>query len=192
MKNYHGVTNKELMDRIKNSDETAFSILYDRLWESMYTKAFAILKNEAQAKDIIQEVWISLWERRMLIENYNIEGYLFNSIRFKIYNLFRDSKNKVSLVEEFLDYFNNSKSNNNIEDVLNLKETQTLINASIQSLPNKCRRVFELSRFHGMKNSEIANEMNISQRTVETHISNALKVLKKTVAFLLFIFFTLK
>lgn len=185
------LSNKALMDRVKSSDHEAFALLYDRLWESMYVKAFSILRHESQAKDIVQEVWISVWERRHKIENNNIEGFLLNAVRFKVYNLFRDSKSKRVLLEEFREYYNLNRNINNVEEFVSLNETMTIIQNSIEVLPNKCREVFELSRFHGLKNKEIAQKMDISQRTVETHISNALKSLKGKVALIVFILLAL-
>lgn len=185
------LSSKALMDRVKSSDHEAFALLYDRLWESMYVKAFSILRHESQAKDIVQEVWISVWERRHKIENNNIEGFLLNAVRFKVYNLFRDSKSKRVLLEEFREYYNLNRNINNVEEFVSLNETMTIIQNSIEVLPNKCREVFELSRFHGLKNKEIAQKMDISQRTVETHISNALKSLKGKVALIVFILLAL-
>jgi RNA polymerase sigma-70 factor (ECF subfamily) len=76
------VSNHELMKRIKNSDHYAFTTLYNRLWESHYTKAFSLTGNKSIAQDTVQEVWISFWERREKIQNDNIEGYLIKAIRF--------------------------------------------------------------------------------------------------------------
>lgn len=192
MTNMNKISNKILMERIKSSDQKAFGVLYDRFWESMYLKAFAVLSNKSKAKDIVQEVWISLWERRHKIDNNNIEGYLFNAIRFKIFNEFRNSKNKKTLIDNYIKSYNTLNTSNNIDDIINLKETQNLIQDSVEKLPKKCKEVFVLSRYDGLKNNEIAQKLEISQRTVETHISNALKVLKNSVAlgltFLLSIF----
>ena len=174
-----------LMEQIKRSNQKAFGVLYDRLSENMYTKAISILCNESKAKDIVQEVWINFWERRQEIKNDNIEGYLFNALRFKIYNEFRNSKNYSILRDEYIKSYNENTASNNIEENINLTDTEKLINNGIEKLPKKCRQVFELSRNDGLKNDEIAFKLNISQRTVETHISNAIKVLKSNIVIVL-------
>ena len=176
------LSNKMLMERIKKSNQKAFELLYDRFWEQMYTKAFSILKDEFKSKEFVQEVWISIWERRFEIENDNIEGYLFNALRFKIYNEFRNTKNKNVLIEDFIKSCKSDNISNNIDDVINLYETQYLITSLVEKLPKKCQEVFKLSRYDGLKNNEISKKLSISQRTVETHISNALKVLKNNIA----------
>tara|TARA_R110002049_G_scaffold268752_1_gene445541 strand:+ start:81076 stop:81651 length:576 start_codon:yes stop_codon:yes gene_type:complete len=175
------LSNKILMERIKDSDPKAFGLLYDRLWEQMYVKAYVILGNKNLAKDVVQEVWISFWERCSDIENENVEGYLMNAVRYKVYNQFRNLKNQTALMDDFSKYMKALKYNN-VEDVINLDDTEKILNKTIDNLPNKCREVFKLSRYKGLKNNEIATELNISQRTVETHISNALKVLRRNVA----------
>ncbi len=175
-------SNHELMIRIKNSDHHAFKILYNRLWEPLYVRAFSILGDKNIAKDIVQDVWISFWERRQEINNDNIEGYLLRAVRFKVYNEFRNSKYRNKLIEEFVQNYNPLLQTNNIEQVIQLKDTEKIILKAVSTLPKKCKEVFELSRFEGLKNDEIAKKLNISKRTVETHISNALKVLKNNVA----------
>lgn len=182
MVNLKNLTDSDLVVRIQNSDHKAFAVLYERFWESMYVKSFSILQEKNKAKDIVQEVWISVWERRNSIENNNIKGYLFTALRYKIYNEFRDSKHKNVLIQDFIQFHQSYNSSNNIEDEISLKETEHLISSSVKKLPRKCKEVFELSRYDGLKNNEIAQKLSISQRTVETHISNALKLLKNNAA----------
>ena len=189
--NKEGTSNHDLVVRIKNSDHHAFETLYNRLWESLYTRAFSILGDKNIAKDIIQDVWVSFWERRDKISNDNIEGYLLRAVRFKVYNEFRNSKYRNKLIEEFVQNYNPHLQTNNIEQIIQLKDTEKAIYKAVNNLPNKCKQVFELSRFDGMKNEEIAQKLNISKRTVETHISNALKLLKNNVALSLAVFLEL-
>lgn len=175
-------SNKTLMDRVKHSDDEAFMLLYNRLWDIMYTRAYSMLGDENICKDIVQDVWVSIWERRYKISSENIEGYLLKAVRFKVYNEFRNNKYKNKFLEQFVQEINHD-TNNNVEQAIQLKETEKQIFTALNDLPKKCKNVFKLSRFDGMKNKEIAEKLNISKRTVETHISNALKILKGTVLF---------
>ena len=185
------VTNKELMERVKRSDYKAYKLLYERLWESLYIKAFSMLGDKDLAKDIIQNVWISFWERRLEIKNDNIEGYLMNAVRFKIYNEFRNLKYQHNLMQEFVYQLKSTPVTNNVEDLINFNATKKQIDVIVNRLPKRCKEVFELSRYEGMRNNEIAKKLNISQRTVETHISNALKILKSNLALSLLLLFDL-
>ena len=165
------------MQGVKDSDEKSFRKLYDSLWRPLYIRVYTILRDRQLSEDIIQEVWTDLWQRRNQIENNNIEAYLFAAVRFKAYNEYRNSKNRKIILETLLANFN-SESHNNIEEYIYQAETKEMLLRCIEILPPKCQKVFQLSRFEGLKNKEISQQLNISQRTVENHISNALKVLK--------------
>lgn len=170
-----------LMQKVKNSDHKAFHELYNVLWKPLYVRIYAILRNRQISEDILQEVWIDLWQRRKEIKNENIEAYLFRAVRFKAYNHYRNTKTRKTVLQNLLATRENIRSNN-VEDSLNLKETTRTLMKSIDALPPKCKKVFELSRFEGLKNGEISQKLNISKSTVENHISNALKVLKTRMA----------
>lgn len=188
MKDALNISSEVLMERVKRADHKAFSMLYDRFWEQMYVKAFSILGDRNIAKDVVQEIWISVWERRTKIDNTNIEGYLFRAVRFKIYNQFRTLKYRDKLIEEFVQNYKSQIPVNTTDEHIQFKDTETIIFLTVNGLPKKCKQVFQLSRFEGLKNNEIADKLNISQRTVETHISNALKVIKKHTILLFLLF----
>lgn len=191
MKSLVDKTYFELFEAVKASDEKAFKILYDRLWDRLYLKACALLRDQNKAKDILQEVWIDIWQRRKEIENNNIEAYLATAVKFKIYNTFRNTPKNDVLIDEFLDYINsNNVFSNPTEENMLLEETRNHLEKSINNLPDKCQSVFKLSRYENLKNKEIAHELNISQRTVETHISNALKILKSNLSLPIAFIFT--
>lgn len=165
---------------IKNGNELAYQVLFDRLWERMYVLAFSLLKDRESSKDLIQEIWIDFWERRRQIENGNIEAYLLQATRFKVYKRMRDSKN-VKLSQDILDTLQ-LPSGDDVMDNMIARETRSKIDEIIESLPPKCNQVFVLSRYQGLGNSEISQMLNISKRTVETHVSHALSKIKKELA----------
>ncbi|HMQ43786.1 MAG TPA: sigma-70 family RNA polymerase sigma factor [Mariniflexile sp.] len=122
----------------------------------MYVKAFSILGDRNIAKDVVQEIWISVWERRTKIDNTNIEGYLFRAVRFKIYNQFRTLKYRDKLIEEFVQNYKSQIPVNTTDEHIQFKDTETIIFSTVNGLPKKCKQVFQLSRFEGLKNNEIA------------------------------------
>lgn len=177
------LANSALMQKVKNSDRKAFRQLYDALWQPLFVRVFTILRDRQLSEDILQEVWIDLWQRRKKIENENIEAYLFRAVRFKAYNHYRNASNRRTILRNLL-AASEVAHNNNVEESLYLADTKEALLKCIEALPPKCKKVFELSRFEGLKNKEISQKLSISQSTVENHISNALKVLKTERAFL--------
>ncbi|WP_187269366.1 sigma-70 family RNA polymerase sigma factor [Algibacter pacificus] len=168
------------MSKIKRSDESAFTVLYDKLWESMYALAFSLLKNKEVSKDLVQEVFVDFWIRRSEIENNNIEAYLKKAIRFRVYKELRDTKfnNNIDLLDS-----TKVPQASGILDNLQLKETKNRIDKAIGNLPKKRQQVFTLSRYNELNNLEISQRLGISKRTVETQISLAIRSIKSEINF---------
>ena len=164
----------KLFDRIKQGDENAYYTVFETHWERLYSIAFKILSDKEVAKDIVQEVFLNLWEKRETKDISDLERYLARATKFCALKEIRDdhfsNKEELDEIHEM-----NAETKNNLE----LQELQSQINDGIKDLPKKCQEVFLLSREEYLTNSEIAQKLNLSKRTVETHISNALKHLRK-------------
>lgn len=164
----------ELMKRIKSNDSQAFEELFNNLWEPLYKRAQAILLDEDIAKDIVQEVWVDFWQRRHDIVNDNIEAYLMQSTRFSVYKELK----RNPLKSDHLAYLETVECQSSSDDVVIFNQTQQMIHHSVDQLPNRCKEIFKMSREEQLSNAEIASQLNISKRTVETQISFAIKNLK--------------
>lgn len=179
------LSSQVLFKMLKDGNELAYQVLFDRLWERMYVLAFSLLQDREIAKDLVQEIWIDIWERRHSIENRNIEAFLLQATRFKVYKFLRDSKT-VKFSQSILDKLQLPSSNDIISDI-EAEETKSRIDDIVEGLPPKCSQVFVLSRCQGLGNAEISKMLNISKRTVETHVSNALSKIKEELAISLFV-----
>lgn len=157
-----------------NGSENAYYTLFERHWEQLYSNAVHILHNREIAKDVVQEVFLSFWENRGNQPIQNVVGYLNRAAKFKALNEIRDDK--ANLYE---DVEKASELPEGDHNPLDAEELQEQIAEVIQELPERCREVFVLSREEHLTNKEIADRLDLSQRTVETHISNALKHLRK-------------
>lgn len=140
-----------------------------------------------ESKNLVHEVFISVWEKfEELPEDTNFRGYLYTSTRNRCLNYIRDQKKHV-------DFNSVSDQEAVVEDMsMEARELEKEIDLAINTLPEKCRLVFEMSRYEELKYAEIAQKMNISVKTVEAHMSKALSLLRKALAnflsLLLFIF----
>ena len=174
LKNIKSLSDYELIELIRAGNKNAFTQLYDKYWEELINSAFKILNNKDAAQDVVQEVFIELWDKRKNLFIEKIPPYLHQSVRYSVFRYIRKSK---MIVDNF-DFLNNSQSVNTTEEDVDFNELSDMLEASIKELPEQCQKVFRLSRYENLSNREIANRLNISVRTVDNHISKALKNLR--------------
>lgn len=155
-------------------DKDAFEKLFREFFPPLLSFARKILVDEDDAREVVHQVFINLWEKRDKIDlSTSLKSYLFTSVHNRSLNVIRDRK-KFSL-EEVPEMAGEWDVSTQIESM----ELEEKINEAIASLPEKCRQIFELNRFDGLKYSEIAIQLNISVKTVENQMSKALKILRE-------------
>ena len=172
--NLLALPDSELQVRVKNKDSQAFEILFDRYWKHLYSFAMRIYKDEDVCQDIVQEIFISFWEKHAQETILNLEAYLLRAVKYRVANHIRDLKfdsTHLQILESIPYPFETDKD-------LIYQDFEDTILSEIEKLPPKCRNVFMMSRFEAFSNSDIAKKLNISERTVEKHISDAVKFLK--------------
>jgi len=171
------IIDQDIINRLKKGDESALSLLYDLYWEQLFISAYNMVKNREVCEDILQELFISIWNKRdRLVINTSIRSYLYSATLYKVYDHFR--KNSKVIKVELLENFDKRIQSATPESKLMHQELVDHINSSIEELPDKCKQVFKLSREEQLSHKEIADKLNISTKTVEAHITKALKHLK--------------
>ncbi len=173
-----GIPDLVLIAKVKEGNRLAFKVIYDRYWDSLFTAAYKLLKDQDAAQDVVQEVFFDLWNRIHRVEISNLGGFLFNATRFQSLKQLRKG-NVLDIHEE---RYQQILSNNSIEEQLNFDELQQTIENTLDQLPEKYKVVFQLSRMNNLTNKEIAQELNLSIRTVEWYLHVTLKHLKSTLA----------
>jgi len=175
MLNYTTCKDDELLAFIKEGDENAFTEIYNRYWETLYRSAFHFLKDRDICMDVLQEVFIWLWNRRTQLQVTSLKSYLYSAIKYKIANCIRDGKTRGNL-------YNTADANlpdiSFVDSSLEVAELKRIIEQFTESLPDRCKEVFHLSRGEYLNNKEIASKLNISEKTVENQLTIALKRLR--------------
>jgi RNA polymerase sigma-70 factor, ECF subfamily len=167
----------ELIDLLKSGEHAAFIEIYERYWTVLYLHARKILRNEAEAEDVVQEIFSSLWlKRENVFLKSTLSSYLYSSVRYKIFNQIEHKK----VISDYLRSLQQFIKEGELitEELYREKELAELIEKEIQALPSKMRQIFELSRKQYLSYKEIAEELEISEHTVKSQVSNALRILK--------------
>ena len=164
----------ELMARLRDGDKDVFNQIFNCYWERLFKMAYRVLLDENLAKDVVQEILMDLWDRRKKAQILDLNAYLVQAVKYKVaYHLRRGKFTQVHFEKmESLTLVNTT------EETIHYNELERTILESIAHLPKRCREIFYLSRFKGLRNKEIAERLNVSIRTVETQISKALKQLR--------------
>lgn len=145
----------------------------------MYKSAFFILREPDACKDIVQDIYVWLWEHRHVLEIHTIKSYLKAAVKFKVANYIRSAQIRESFFEELMDY-NPAIQVVNIEERAEISELKAIIHQAIIELPDKCREIFRLSREGHLSNNEIAVRLGISVKTVENQMTIALSRIRRT------------
>lgn len=163
----------DLLERMRVGDVLAFELIYRKYASGLFQSAFNILKDTAICEDIIQELFITLWTKRESLAVNNLKSYLYRATRNNVLMYIRS--NRVLIDIEELEVLCSQASSS---DRLHANELKYSLNQSLEQLPEKCRKIFQMSRFQELSHKEIAKELNISVKTVENQIGIALKRLK--------------
>lgn len=170
-------TDTELTTLIKGGSQLAFSEIYNRYWTVLYLHARKMLRNDEEAKDVVQELFTHLWKNSAELNfNTSLSSYLYRATRNKILNLI-EHKRIVSDYQKSLMAFLDEGELITEEHIIEKQLFET-IEREIQLLPPKMREVFELSRKQHLSYKEIGEQLGISDHTVKRQVSNALGILK--------------
>jgi RNA polymerase sigma-70 factor (ECF subfamily) len=168
-------TEGQLLSMIAQDDRDAFEMIYHQYWDALYTAALRRLRNAAQAQDIVQEIFISLWERRTELQINNLSAYLQTAVRYRVYNyIARDA-----VPEVFYEPFEAIAVHPVSADTMIIeKELLELADAYIAALPKKRQRIFNLYFEENLTTREIASRLSISQKTVQNQLGIAMNGLR--------------
>jgi RNA polymerase sigma-70 factor (family 1) len=172
---YNNYTDQELVNRIAGADHGAFNEIYRRYWKPLLLIAWNHSQDEAVAKDIVQEVFLKLWERNGGLEINNVSAFLSTAVKFQVFKHYQKQQRRSELAKENYQ-FDELVSD---EEKLDARFLQDFINGIVENMSERCKLVFRYSRNDGLKNAEIAKKINISEKGVESTLTRALKIIRK-------------
>lgn len=175
---------KELMYRLQTGDEKAFAAIYNHYWKQMFYVAAQKLQNLAEAEEIVQDIFMELWRRKEEVHITTcLSSYLAVCVKYKVINVLA-KRNRLLRLQQ-----HNSKqvslADHSTEQTLQLEELKKQLLKCTSTLPEKCRLVFQLSREEGFSHKQIAASLGISEKTVESHLTKALRTLKTSLSHIL-------
>ncbi len=166
-----------LINRLKKGEESAYELLFNEFYGVLTVYANKYVKDIETAKEIVQDLFVHLYEKRENLDiNSSLKSYLFRSTHNRCINYINAQKIRIQHAEYV--FKTADITEDNLEQEVNKTELEQALFTAINELPPKCQSIFKMNRFEGLSNTEIAEKLKLSKRTVETQISKALRILR--------------
>lgn len=168
----------DITGRIRNGDAAQFESLFRSSYISLVRYAMTLIKDHDTAEEIVQDLFFRIWkDREKLKIESSLNGYLFRSVHNKCLHYIEHSR-VVERHAEAMTY-QQAGIQESPSDILNYKELQEKVAIILERLPDRCGKIFTMSRFEGLKYTEIAEKLSVSVKTVEANMGRALKEFRK-------------
>lgn len=177
-----------MLTRLRESDKQAFAKVYEIYFAPLYQHAYNRLRDTEAAKDVVQELFAVLWEKREQLDlKTNLSHYLFTSVRNRVLNAIarQGVANEYILSLPHIVDLASASTDHRIRE----RQLVDLIEAEIKQLPPKMREVFELSRKEHLTYKRIAEQLDITEQSVRSHVKNALRILRMRLGVIIYLLF---
>jgi len=183
----HQISDDVLLKNIRKGDEEAFNLLYRKYWKFVYNHAYKRLHSHNKAEDITQGIFCKIWIKRATLHiNKDFESYLFIAVRNSVFNLFEKEKRILPVEHLLMKYV----AAEHADKLVLQNEFLAAYRALVESLPSKRRKIFVQHYELGKTTAEIAEQLCVSQKTVQNQLGRASTFLKfKFTHFLILVFF---
>jgi len=154
----------------------SFRKLFDRMFDPLCRFLTYYTSDRILIEEVVQEVFIKLWEGRDVLQIESVTTYLYTSARNRMFNYLRDEKRQNILLEQWVQYEKDRRSG---EECFDIDEFTRRAQNAIEALPDQCRRIFNLSKRENLTYKQIAERLHISVKTVETQMGIALRKIRE-------------
>jgi RNA polymerase sigma-70 factor (ECF subfamily) len=169
-----------LLAGLKTGDEAVFRQLFDKFYRPLVVFANRLLSDPDLSRSVVQDVFVMMYDKRSEINIHtSLQSHLFQTVRNRCLNVLKHNKMKR---EHHQRIFDSGSETEQPAETLEYAELERCLDTVINALPDQCRKIFKLSRYEGVTNQEIADQLDLSKRTVETQISKALKRIREELA----------
>lgn len=165
-----------LLELLKEGSAEAFEEIFRKYWHSLYLKARSKTMSHDEAEEIVQSIFSTLWEKRSSIFITHLSFYLHTAVRNRIINVIRQHTTQEKHWEQYVKFIPQSQLAT--EAAVNYIELNGAVEAAIDHLPERSRKVFRLSRLEGRSNAEIAQLLHVSEKAIEYHITKSMRTLR--------------
>lgn len=169
-------TDEALLEAIRNDNEEAFAELFNRYWKKVHDMAFPRVRSEEATAEIVQDLFISLWDKRASHSIKHIPSYLYKAVKNKALNYMEAQMVRKSYWDYCQKYL--SGWDNITEKTVEFDDLMDAIETGMQQLPEKSRTVFQLNKLEGRSIPEIADRLNLSEKAIGYHLTQSLKKLR--------------
>jgi len=188
---FNTLTDSELLALLQQGDHAAFHEIYERYSGVLYNFAFKKLQDEEEAKDAVQDIFITMWNRHSeLTVHSSLSGYLFKSVSNRALSIFTHKKYEAAYIASFDSYLL-SRQTPQADEQIREKDLQLIIEREIDALPEKMREIFRLSRYEQLSHKEIGERLGVSELTSKTQVKRALRQLRMRLGLLTYLLFLL-
>ncbi|MBU2916161.1 RNA polymerase sigma-70 factor [Reichenbachiella agariperforans] len=174
------LTEEDILAKIGNDDRAAFEQVFRNYYTELSRFCLKYVRDEFAAEELVQEVFINIWERRHTLSvNTSVKAYLYTAVRNRSFNYLKLQMPKELRKVDVEGVVDLSDVAENREEAWVMDELRVYVQQAIDTLPPKCQTIFNLSRNAGMTYKEIAEELDLSVKTVENQIGHALRKLRE-------------
>lgn len=177
---YYKLDDSQLFDLFQASDRIAFTVIYNRYKGLLYFHAFKKLQNKNDVEDVLHDVFSKLWEQRTKLRiTNNLGSFLYTVVRNKVLDHLERKKLEGTYLNSIIDFSQTYAENT--DHLVRKNQLEAVIDYEISQLPRKMREVLELMRTQGLSNPEIAEKLDIDEKTVRNQLYNARQILRKKI-----------